>query len=217
MTSGSQEGVTVGMGRLDGRGVYATRDFRAGEVVVAYELRELSKPEYDALAPSERLFVHSYHGRRWMYPPPARWVNHSDEPSCYQDFERHCDIALRHIRAGETITIDAGQETTHELSTFLDALLRAWRHPDPAALAELVSSDAALWFDVAPVKGRSAVVESLATNPPVEVRDVDWTVATGRWESLCSATLQGPHSTSHLTMGLKVVSGNWQVCYIHQR
>ena len=69
------------------------------EVVVPYELQLLSRAEFDALPPGEDMFVHSYGGRRWLYPPPARWVNHADDPSCCQDFDSACDVALRDITA----------------------------------------------------------------------------------------------------------------------
>jgi hypothetical protein len=88
---------------------------------VPYELRLLSREEFDALPPGEDMFVHSCVGKRWLYPPPARWVNHADAPSCYQDVDRACDVGLRDISAGEAITIDARQETDIELTTFIAA------------------------------------------------------------------------------------------------
>lgn len=89
------DGLTIGPGELDGKGVYAAREFAAGEIVIAFELQLLTRDEFAALTPADELSVHSYGGQRWLYPPPARWVNHADQPSCYQDFDRCCDIALR--------------------------------------------------------------------------------------------------------------------------
>ncbi|SDS48716.1 SET domain-containing protein [Microlunatus soli] len=82
------DGVTVGAGDLAGTGIYASRDFAPGDVVIRYELQPLTDTDYDDLPGGEELFVHSYGGRRYLYPPPARFVNHSDDPSCYQDFDR---------------------------------------------------------------------------------------------------------------------------------
>jgi hypothetical protein len=109
--------VNLGPGSLAGTGVYAARDFVAGEVVVSYQLKALDEAAYMALPAGEHHFVRSYGGCRYLYPAPARFVNHSDEPSCYQDFERGCDIALRSITRGEPITIDFTEETTRELDT----------------------------------------------------------------------------------------------------
>ena len=61
-----------------------------------------------------------------VYPAPARFVNHSDEPSCVEDFDWCCDVALRDIAKGEPVTIDAAQETWRELGTSLDAYTGAW-------------------------------------------------------------------------------------------
>ncbi|MCY1145722.1 SET domain-containing protein [Actinoplanes sp. Pm04-4] len=92
--------VTLGRGSLAGKGVYAARDYAAGEVVVAYHLRRLEEADYYALPAGEDLFVHSFGGHRYLCPAPARFVNHSDDPSCYQDFDLCCDIALRPISRG---------------------------------------------------------------------------------------------------------------------
>ena len=113
--------VYIGEGALAGQGLYAARSFAEGEVVVSYSLRRLSREEFLALPETERLFVHSYGGERYMYPSPARYVNHSHSPNTYQDFESHCDIALRPIAEGELITTNATKETDRELTTFLAA------------------------------------------------------------------------------------------------
>jgi hypothetical protein len=202
--------VVLGAGALAGRGVYAARDFAPGEVVIVYALSALDEAAYLALPAGEELFVHSYGGRRFLYPAPARFVNHADDPSCYQDFDRGCDIARRPISRGEPITIDAGEETARELSTFLLAYGRAAH--TPAALAELIAADATLWLSGHPHHGRDAVVAALIAAPPGPLSDVEWRIGTGRWEALCSATLPGAR---HLTMLLKVITGNWQIIYLH--
>ncbi|WP_344617135.1 SET domain-containing protein [Dactylosporangium salmoneum] len=199
--------VTIGRGALAGRGVYAARDFAAGEVVVAYRLRPLDEDEYRALPPGEDLFVHSYGGRRYLYPPPARFVNHADDPSCYQDFERGCDVARRPIAKGEPVTIDAAEETAHELGTFLDAL-RAGPARD---LPRLVAAGATLWRRGAAARGRDAVVTGLTDEERAALTDAEWLVGTGRWEALCSARA----GTAHLSLLLKVIAGNWQLVYLH--
>jgi hypothetical protein len=80
--------VRVGKGDLAGKGVYADRDFIAGEPVITFDLQQIDEAQYPALPASEYLFVHSYGGRRYLYRAPARFVNHSDEPSCFEDFDR---------------------------------------------------------------------------------------------------------------------------------
>ncbi|GAA2900726.1 hypothetical protein BXY51_008461 [Actinoplanes cyaneus] len=190
----------IGVGSLAGRGVYAARDFEAGEVVLGYRLRPLDEAEYRALPAGEELFVHSYGGRRFLYPSPARFVNHADEPSCYQDFDRGCDVALRPISRGEPITIDAGEETARELSSFLDAYRDG--------VGGLVAADAVCWAD-----GRR--VAELGDDTRRSIAGPQWLIGTGRWEALCSAGVTAGGGPRRLSMLLKVITGNWQIVYQH--
>jgi hypothetical protein len=207
--------VTLGPGALAGTGVYAARDFAAGEVVVSYRLEPLDEDAYLALPAGEDLFVHSYGGRRYLYPAPARFVNHSDDPSCYQDFERGCDIALRPITRGEPVTIDAGDETARELGTFLAAYQHALRERSREILAGLIDRDATLWMAGRAVRGREAFVAAVPEAGLTSWSEVEWLVGTGRWEALCSASAGTGLGRRHQTMLLKVIAGNWQVVYHH--
>lgn len=207
--------VMVGPGNLANKGVYATRDFAAGEVVLSYRLRPLDHDEYLALPAGDDLFVHSFGGRRYLYPEPARFVNHSDDPSCVQDFDGWRHIALRPIAKGEPITIDAHQETARELETFLDAYRNALGSRSAPMLAELVDAEATLWLRGQDFRGRDAVVAALLDIGPTPLSNVEWTVGTGRWEALCSAVINSADDRGHLTTLLKVVAGNWQLSYQH--
>jgi uncharacterized protein len=57
-------GLRIADGKLAGRGVYATRDFEPGELVVPYGLIELTQTEFDALPEGEREWTHSF----WTSP-----------------------------------------------------------------------------------------------------------------------------------------------------
>lgn len=206
--------VTVGVGNLAGRGVYAARDFAAGEVVHTYRLRPIDLNEYRALPEGEDLFVHSFGGHRFLYPPPARFINHSDDPSCVQDFDHGRHLALRPIAKGESITIDAHQETARELDTFLDAYSGAIAERSASLLATLVDTDATLWLPQQETRGRDAVITALLDARPMP-SGVEWYVGTGRWEAVCSAEIQTAGGHHHLTMLIKVIEGNWQLIYLH--
>lgn len=99
--------VIIGKGNLSGRGVYADRDSKAGEMVIAYSLTVLTNNEFQDLPEDEKMFVHTYQGVRRLYSEPERYVNHSDNPNTYQNIKRGCDIAFRDIKKGEMITTDA--------------------------------------------------------------------------------------------------------------
>ena len=104
------DNITVGQGKLAGKGIYANRDFKKGEVVINYSLRPLTEDEFRKLPKNERMFVHQHHNIFYLYSEPERYVNHSDNPNTYQDLEKGCDIALRDISAGEEITTDSTKD-----------------------------------------------------------------------------------------------------------
>ncbi len=96
----------IGKGKLAGKGVYAGRDFKKGEVVTRYKLKPLTKEEYKKLPRSEKRFTHTHWGQIYLYLEPDRYVNHSDTPNTYQDLKNRCDIAAIDIKKGEMITCD---------------------------------------------------------------------------------------------------------------
>jgi hypothetical protein len=100
----------IGKGNLAGKGVYANRDFKAGEVVVRYHLKPVTDQEFEKLPESEKMFVHSHYGMKYLYSEPERYVNHSPHPNTKQDLERKHDIAVRSIAKGEMITTDATKD-----------------------------------------------------------------------------------------------------------
>ncbi len=195
--------VVIGDGNLAGKGLYAGRDFVAGESVVSYELHPLEEADFLALPAGEELFVHSFGGRRYLFPPPARFANHSDKPSCVQDFDGCQDVALRAIAKGEPITIDATQETTRELTSFLDAYDEALRSRSAPLLGELIDGGAVLWRLGEAAPGRDALVAALLECQPTPLSAVEWFVGTGRWEAVCSVQTQAGDRPQHLTMLLK--------------
>ena len=94
-----------------GLGVFANRDFKKGEIIVKYKnLRPLTKTEFQKLPKSEKTFTHKHWGVIYLYPLPARYVNHSSNPNTVQNLKERCDIALRSIKKGEEITTDATKD-----------------------------------------------------------------------------------------------------------
>jgi hypothetical protein len=102
--------VIIGKGNLAGKGVYANRDFKKGEVVIKYNLKPLTKEEYKNLPKNEKMFTHTHWGVTYLYSEPERYVNHSKNPNTYQNLTNQCDIALRDIKTGEMITTDASKD-----------------------------------------------------------------------------------------------------------
>lgn len=102
--------LSIGQGNLAGKGVYAARDFKKGEVVIQYSLRALSDAEFRGLPESEKSFVHRHWNQYYLYSEPERYVNHSVSPNTYQDLRGQCDIAIRDIQQGEMVTTDASKD-----------------------------------------------------------------------------------------------------------
>jgi len=102
--------VYVGEGDLAGKGVYANRDFKKGEVVIQYNLKLLSEEEFGNISDREKMFTHIHNGQTYLYSVPERYVNHSDSPNTFQDLTRRCDVALRDIKRGDLITTDASKD-----------------------------------------------------------------------------------------------------------
>ncbi len=113
--------IVIGKGKIDNKGTYANRNFRTGEKVLEWRLKQLSQSEYNKLNTVERKFVHSFWGKMYLFGIPSRYTNHSSKPNTRADFELACDFALRDIKRGEMITTNATEEILFELTTFIEA------------------------------------------------------------------------------------------------
>jgi hypothetical protein len=216
-----QSNLSIGPGALDGSGVFADRDFEPGDVVLSYRLRELTLEEFRALPEKEQLlFVHSYGGRRFLYPSPVRYTNHSERPTVHDDFEHGRLVALRHISRGEPITIDAMRQTDRELTTFMEALATACSNGDRDALLELIADTAFARLPDGMHRGAADVAEELLRfhtgNRAIPASAREWIVGRHRWEAVCSAGFaDGGARRWHVTAMLEVIEGNWQLVYEH--
>jgi uncharacterized protein len=91
---------------IDKKGVFAARDFKKGETVMAWHpIKIMSKEEADGLPESEKHFVSNYsEGQYILQSEPERYVNHSCSPST--KVKGMADVAARNIKKGEEITSD---------------------------------------------------------------------------------------------------------------
>ncbi len=153
------EDIYIGKGKLAGKGLFANRDFKKGELVKRWNLKPLSQEQFDALPKSEHMFVHSFGGRMFLFPEPSRYTNHSAMPTLRSDFEIQCDYAIRDIQKGEPITINATDEIKYELSTFLKTYEEAINSRDFKKVAPLVANNAEYIFTNGTHKGKQAIQE----------------------------------------------------------
>jgi len=97
--------IIVKKSKIEGKGVFANRDFKKGEVVIKWDIsQQLTKDEVDKLSKIKRKYVIYLNGKYTLMQPPARYVNHSCEPNT--NVHNFCDVAIREIKRGEEITSD---------------------------------------------------------------------------------------------------------------
>jgi SET domain-containing protein len=91
---------------IDKLGVFAARDFKKGETVMAWHpIKILSKEEAERLPSSEKHFVSNYReGEYVLQSEPERYVNHSCDPNTH--VIGMADVAKKNIKKGEEITSD---------------------------------------------------------------------------------------------------------------
>jgi catechol 2,3-dioxygenase-like lactoylglutathione lyase family enzyme len=115
--------LTIGDGSMLGKGLYAARNFKKGEVVVQIDLKPISFKELKALAPEEYLAAHNLNGQIYLFGGGlAKYVNHSETPNVVLDLSQKADLALRDITAGEKITADISRDDVPVLKK-VDAVL----------------------------------------------------------------------------------------------
>jgi SET domain-containing protein len=107
MTTGDVE---VRGSAIQGRGLYALRDFKVGDVVLRWDLTHtISISDLSKMSVDERRYTHPLNqDRALIVQPPERFVNHScDNNTEVRDF---CDVAIKTIRVGDEITSDYGTD-----------------------------------------------------------------------------------------------------------
>ncbi len=98
---------------IEGKGVFALRDFKKGERVLEWgERKVLTDEEFAAMSEDERRrYTSLVNGKHLLSGEPMRYVNHSCNPNTKAEDDG--DVAIRDIAAGEEITSsysDFGEE-----------------------------------------------------------------------------------------------------------
>jgi SET domain-containing protein len=119
MQSTRKPRIVVRNSRIHGRGVYAARRLKAGEVVIEYRGARLTwkeadrRPSTDPDDPHHTFFFSLSDGKTVIDANvggnAARWINHSCDPNCEteeSDDGRVYIQAMRDIRSGEELNYD---------------------------------------------------------------------------------------------------------------
>jgi len=218
--------VIIGKGTLAAKGIYADRDFKKGEVVVPFHLKELTQDEFDTLPDGEWEWTHTFGGRIYLFPEPERYVNHSDNPSTSPTPQG--DVALRDIKKGEAITINDKLELQRELDTFLKAYEAAANSRDFTKVAPFIADDATFWFTNGQYEGKTEIQRAFEETWG-NIKDETYTISNVRWigknywVSACSydfksdGIVDGEHQV-YEGKGTNVIArirGRWRVTHEH--
>src|SRR3989344_1040867 len=100
-------GVVVKSSLIHGKGVFALRDFKQGEVVLRWNAKELTKKEFEKLSKKEKRYVEFSEGKYLLMQSQERYVNHSCDANTFA--RNLSDVAKRNIKKGEEITANYGE------------------------------------------------------------------------------------------------------------
>lgn len=90
-------GIEVHNSSIDNKGVFATKDFKKGDVIIQWDIsHKLTEEEYQKLTKEERRYVANINNEYIVNQVPAKFVNHScDANTSVIDY---CDVAIRDIK-----------------------------------------------------------------------------------------------------------------------
>lgn len=91
--------------KISGKGVFANKQFRAGEVVIKWDIsNQLTKEQVKNLKGKDRKYLAFLNDKIILQKSPAKYVNHSCNPNTA--IKNFSDVAIRDIKKGEEITSD---------------------------------------------------------------------------------------------------------------
>src|SRR3989338_10093049 len=99
--------VIVRKSDIEGKGVFATRNFKKGETVLDWSDSPILTSQAEVLE-EDKKYIYYDKDKRVLVKPPAMYVNNSCDPNTFiRDF---FGIAKRDIKKGEEITEDYSKE-----------------------------------------------------------------------------------------------------------
>lgn len=96
--------IIVKKSKISGKGVFALRDFKKGEIILKWNPKPLKKSEIESLLPREKTYVVHLGKKYFLMQAPERYVNHSCGANT--TVKDNSDVAIRKIKKGEEITSD---------------------------------------------------------------------------------------------------------------
>lgn len=94
--------IVVRKSKISGKGVFAKRDFKKGEIVLQWNPKILTKTEAEKLAPKQKHYLYQEKNKYFLMQPPEKYVNHSCDSNTVA--KNKSDIAIKNIKKGEEVT-----------------------------------------------------------------------------------------------------------------
>lgn len=104
--------VIVKSSSINGKGVFAAKDFKKGEVVLHWDTSNLiTKEEFEKKTDKEKTNIFLVNNKYGIMAEPEKYANHSCNANTTT--KNFCDIAIRDISIGEEITVDYSEALPH--------------------------------------------------------------------------------------------------------
>ena len=104
--------VLVQKSKIQGKGVFAGRNFRKGETVMRWDTSVvLTKSDARKIPLKKRKYLVRLNGMYILTKSPEKYLNHSCMPNTME--KDHCDVAIKNIRKGGELTTDYSLDGPH--------------------------------------------------------------------------------------------------------
>lgn len=95
--------VSIKKSKIHGKGVFAERDFKKGELILKWKPKVLKEKDLKNISKSDEEYIfHASKDVNFLMQSPERFVNHSCKPNMY--VKNYCEYAKRNIKSGEELT-----------------------------------------------------------------------------------------------------------------
>lgn len=100
--------IIIKKSKINKSGVFATKNFEKGEIVLKWNPEILKKLEIEKLRNNQKHYIEKAGKNKYfLMQAPEKFVNHSCEANTR--VKNNCDVAVRDIKKGEEITSDYGK------------------------------------------------------------------------------------------------------------
>ena len=95
--------VIIKKSKLSGKGLFAARDFKKGEVILKWHPKIFTKSELKSISKKEKHYIyHAGRNKYFLMQPPERYVNHSCDANT--SVRKDTEVAKRDIKKDEELT-----------------------------------------------------------------------------------------------------------------